>query len=109
VRIISWNLHFRRDAVVEAQGELLRELGPDLILPQEVNSGSAEILRRVAGADWLIWAADLRARASDDRPVRSGGVAIAGGGRPPVMSGYPQMSRSLNRSCWPRQPWMGSG
>jgi len=50
VRIISWNLHFRRDAVVEAQGELLRELGPDLILLQEVNSGSAEILRRAAGA-----------------------------------------------------------
>ena len=83
MRIISWNLHFRRAAVAEAQGELLRELRPDLILLQEVNPGSAEILWRAAGADWLICAADLRARTSDDRRVCSGGVAIAGRGKAP--------------------------
>jgi hypothetical protein len=41
------------------QGELLRKLGPDLILLQEVNLGSAEILRQAAGADWMfciVWA-----------------------------------------------------
>ena len=31
------------------QGELLRKLGPDLVLLQEVNLGSAEVLRQAAG------------------------------------------------------------
>jgi len=71
------------------QGELLRKLGPDLILLQEVNLGSAEVLRQAAGADWLICAADLRARAADDRPVRARGVAIAGRGPVPDRAWLP--------------------
>jgi hypothetical protein len=84
VRVASWNVAFRAGAVTQRQGELLRSLGPDLILLQEVNPGSAEILRRAAGADWLVRAIDLRAPAPDDRPVRSRGVAIGGRGRPPA-------------------------
>jgi hypothetical protein len=68
---------------------LLRELRPDLILLQEVNPGSAEVLRQAAGADWLICAANLRARAPEDRPVRSRGVAIAGHGQAPSRAWLP--------------------
>ena len=62
---------------VRRQRELLRKLGPDLILLQEVNLGSAEVLRQAASADWLVCDADVRARAADDRPVRARGVAIS--------------------------------
>ena len=72
---------FRGATTARRQGELLRELKPDLTLLQELNRGAAEILQRAAGADWLVCAADLRVRAADDRPVRSRGVAIAGHGR----------------------------
>jgi hypothetical protein len=68
---------------------LLRELRPDLILLQEVNPGSAEVLRRAAGADWLICAANLRMRAPDDRAVRSRGVATAGHGQAPSRAWLP--------------------
>jgi hypothetical protein len=72
---------FRGATTARRQGELLRELKPDLTLLQKLNRGAAEILQRAAGADWLVCAADLRVRAADDRPVRSRGVAIAGHGR----------------------------
>lgn len=78
VRVVSWNLNNRGITGARMQGELLRELKPDLMLLQEVNLGSAETLRQAAEADWLICAADLRQRAADDRPARSRGVAIAG-------------------------------
>lgn len=83
VRVVSWNLMFRSAAAARRQGELLRDLKPDLILLQEVNLRSAGTLRQAAGTDWLVCAADLRARAADDRPVRSRGVAIAGYGPAP--------------------------
>jgi endonuclease/exonuclease/phosphatase family metal-dependent hydrolase len=89
VRVASWNVAFRAGAAAQRQGELLCSLRPDLILLQEVNPGSAEILRRAAGADWLVRAIDLRAPAPDDRPVRSRGVAIAGRGRPPAHTWLP--------------------
>jgi hypothetical protein len=41
------------------------------------------VLRRAAGADWIVRAIDLRTAMPDDRPVRSRGVAIAGRGSPP--------------------------
>ena len=71
------------------QGELLRELSPDLMLLQEVNLGSAGTLRQAAGADWFICAADLRTRAAGDRPVRSRGVAIGGRGPGPRRTWLP--------------------
>ena len=83
VRVVSWNLIFRSAAVARRQGGLLRELKPDLALLQEVNLGAAGTLQQAAGADWLVCAADLRARAPDDRTVRSRGVAIAGYGPVP--------------------------
>jgi hypothetical protein len=90
VRVVSWNLMFRGAAGARRQGELLRRLGPDLMLLQEVNLGSAETLRQAAGADWLICAADLRVRAADDRPVRARGVAIAGRGPVPARAWLPR-------------------
>jgi endonuclease/exonuclease/phosphatase (EEP) superfamily protein YafD len=90
VRVVSWNLNFRAAGGASSQGVLLRDLGPDLILLQEVNLGSAEILRQAAGVDWLICAADLRVRSADDRPVRSRGVAIAGRGPAPRRAWVPE-------------------
>ena len=58
---------FRSATKARCQGQLLRELNPDLISPQEVNPGAAEALQRAAGAAWLICAVGLRARAPDDR------------------------------------------
>jgi hypothetical protein len=40
--------------MAERQGALLYELEPDLVLLQEVNPGSAEVLRRAADADWML-------------------------------------------------------
>jgi endonuclease/exonuclease/phosphatase family metal-dependent hydrolase len=63
------------------QGDLLRDLAPDLMLLQEVSPGSSEILREAAGADWMVRAIDLRT--PGDSAVRRRGVAIAGRGPPP--------------------------
>jgi hypothetical protein len=81
VRVVSWNLHFRAGAAAKQQGDLLRRLGPDLMLLQEVNCGSSEILCHAAGADWMVKAVDLTPK-PDDAPVRRRGVAIAGCGPP---------------------------
>ena len=42
MRVVSWNLNYRGVSKAGLQGELLRELKPDLILLQEVNLGSVE-------------------------------------------------------------------
>jgi Endonuclease/Exonuclease/phosphatase family len=89
LRVVSWNVNFRGAAAAQGQGELLRKLSPDLILLQEVNPGSAGILRNAAGADWMVCACHLRTPAPGDRPVRSRGVAIAGRGRPPARTWLP--------------------
>jgi hypothetical protein len=52
VRVVSWNLNFRGYKAAELQGGLLRELAPHLMLLQEVNPGSSEVLRKAAAADW---------------------------------------------------------
>lgn len=89
MRVVSWNVVFRGAAAAQRQGHLLRELGPDLLL-QEVNPGSAEVLRRAADASWLIRAVDLRIPRAGDRPVRRRGVAIAGSGTAPARSWLPE-------------------
>ena len=99
MRVGSWNVAFRATAAAQRQGHLLRELGPDLLLLQEVNPGSAEVLRRAAGASWLIRAVDLRIPRTGDRPVRRRGVAIAGLGPAPPALGCPRPSRCPNASC----------
>jgi endonuclease/exonuclease/phosphatase family metal-dependent hydrolase len=90
VRVVSWNLNFRGVGGARSEGALLRELDPDLILLQEVNLGSAGILRQTAGVDWLICAAELRVGSPDDRRVRSRGVAIAGRGPAPRRAWVPE-------------------
>lgn len=61
MRVVSWNVAFRSTPTAERQGALLYELEPDLVLLQEVNPDSAEVLCRAAGADWIVRAIDLRA------------------------------------------------
>jgi hypothetical protein len=52
-RVISWNLNWRM-GLARDQGRLLRELHPDIVILQEVNSMSAEALREAAGLAWMI-------------------------------------------------------
>jgi hypothetical protein len=83
MRVVSWNVAFRSPETAERQGDLLRELAPDLILLQEVNPRSSEVLCKAAGADWMVRAIDLCPPESDGLPTRRlVGVAIAGRGMP---------------------------
>jgi len=86
VRVVSWNIQFRRHKAAKRQGSLLRELAPDLMLLHELNPGSSAVLADAAGADWMVRAIDLRTPEPDDSPVRRHGVAIAGHGLPPCRS-----------------------
>jgi hypothetical protein len=99
VRVVSWNLNNRGPKAAQQQGGLLRKLAPDLMLLQEVNPGSSEVLCAAAGADWMIKAIDLRTPKPDDPPVRRRGVAIAGRGPRPgrwwLLDGIPQSERVL--------------
>jgi hypothetical protein len=80
MRVVSWNIAFRGPKAAKRQGDLLRKLAPDLMLLQEVNPGSSEVLAEAAGADWMVRAIDLRTPEPADPPVRRRGVAIAGHG-----------------------------
>lgn len=82
VRLVSWNINHRGRKKAERQGNLLRELAPHLMLLQEVNRDSSEVLRDAAGADWMVTGSDLRSPEPNDSPVRQRGVAIAGRGLP---------------------------
>ena len=73
VRVASWNVFFRSKVVAELQGELLRSLDVDLVMLQQLNPDSGDILRSAAGLDWLVRAVDLRVPHADDRPVRRRG------------------------------------
>jgi exonuclease III len=84
MRVVSWNIAFRGAKAAKWQGDLLRELAPDLMLLQEVNPGSSEVLRSAAGADWMVRAINLRTPRPDDSRRR--GVAIAGRGMHPHRS-----------------------
>jgi|SRR6516225_6422840 hypothetical protein len=130
VRVVSWNTNFPGRKTAKRQGDLLRELDPDLMLLQEVNPGSSEVLRDAAGADWMVRAIDLRTPEPDDLPVHRG-VAIAGRGLPlrrkwllgeieqserillieTQTEGTPfssELSRSARREVWNRQAAAGS-
>jgi len=99
VRVVSWNLHNRSRRAAKGQGDLLRELAPNLMLLQEVNPGSSEVLAEAAGADWMVRAIDLRTPVPNDAPVRRCGVAIAGRGLRPcrswLLGEIPQSERIL--------------
>jgi hypothetical protein len=79
VRVVSWNVAFRNNAAAQ-QGKLLQKLAPDLMLLQEINRSSIEILAEEAGADWLVPAVDLRVAELGESAALSRGVAIAGRG-----------------------------
>jgi hypothetical protein len=49
VQVVSWNVNFPGSKRAAREGAMLR---PALVLLQEVNPGSAEILRQAASADW---------------------------------------------------------
>jgi endonuclease/exonuclease/phosphatase family metal-dependent hydrolase len=82
MRVVSWNVAFRGRKTAKRQGDLLRKFAPNLILLQEVNPDSSEVLCDAAGADWIARAIDLRTSDPEDSPVRRRGVAIAGRGLP---------------------------
>ena len=48
MRVISWNVNWRT-GFARDQGQLLRELHCDIVILQEVNRKSTEILREAAG------------------------------------------------------------
>jgi exonuclease III len=99
VRVVSWNIAFRGREAAKRQGGLLRKRAPDLMLLQEVNPGSSEVLAEAAGADWMVRAIDLRTPVPNDSPVRWRGVAIAGHGLRPcrswLLGEIPQSERIL--------------
>jgi hypothetical protein len=80
MRVVSWNIAFSSPERAKRQGNLLRELHPDLMLLQEVNPGSSETLRDASGADWMVRAIGLRAPEPNNSRRRT--VAIAGRGLP---------------------------
>jgi hypothetical protein len=86
MRVVSWNLAFRGPKTAKRQGGLLRELAPDLMLLQELNPDSSDVLAAAAGADWIVRAIDLRTPRPGDSRVRRRGVAIAGHGPHPRRS-----------------------
>ena len=128
MRVVSWNIHFRGPEAAKRQGDLLRELAPDLMLLQEVNPDSSAVLTAAAGADWMVKAIDLPKPGNS--PVRRRGVAIAGHGLHPCRSwllgeieqserivfietqtaqGYRgELSRSARGDLWNRQAAAGS-
>jgi hypothetical protein len=82
-----------------APGAAVAQVGADLVLLQEVNPGSAEVLRRAAGADWLVCAVNHRV------PEPVDGQSGAAGSRSPVLArlrgayGCPRAYRFLSAFC----------
>ena len=61
-RIVSLNIPFRSSEVARRQGGFLAALKPNLVLLQEVNPRSSEVLAAEGGLDWLVRSVDLRQR-----------------------------------------------
>ena len=59
MRVVSWNVNFPGPRRAKRLGAVLHNDSPDLVLLQEVNPGSAEVLRQAAGVDWIIRADEL--------------------------------------------------
>jgi len=98
MRVVSWNVNFPGPRRAERLGAVLHNDSPDLVLLQEVNPGSAEVLRQAAGVDWIIRADEL------DPVVRGASVsshvvAVAGYGPCPrdatLIAGVPHPLRIL--------------
>ncbi len=85
MRVVSWNIANRVGDAARRQGEFLANLDPhpDLVMLQEVNRRSIELVTEHAGLDWVRLAVDVRVAETTDTPVRQRGVALAGSGQPP--------------------------
>lgn len=86
MRVVSWNLANRVGDAARRQGEFLAGLDPrpDVVMLQEVNRRSIDVVRERAELDWVCLAADIRVAEASDTPVRQRGVAVAGIGDAPV-------------------------
>jgi hypothetical protein len=76
------NVNFRARSGRAREGSLLRELRRALVLLQEVNPGSAGILQRACGADWMVRGDELPCAARGEAPARCHVAAVAGVGWP---------------------------
>lgn len=81
----------------------MRELAPHLMLLQEVNRSSSEILREAAGADWMVRAIDLRTQIPTTHPFAGAVLPSPAVGCPiPVVNGCSRVSGSPSGSCLSR-------
>lgn len=87
LRIATWNLNYRGRSVAPALGELLKRAGVDLVLLQEANPNSLELVREAAGLDWTVSAFDAGAP-TPVGPGRRRVAAIAGKGASPGGVGF---------------------
>ena len=69
-----------------ALGELLRREGVDVVLLQEANVSSLEVLRDAAGLDWAVTAYDAGAPYPGGRSGRGRVTAVAGRGDEPTLA-----------------------
>ena len=68
MRVVSWNVNFPGARRAERLGAVLHDDSPDLVLLQEVNPRSAEVLRQAAGVDWIVRADEAAAPRPRARP-----------------------------------------
>ncbi|SDL14645.1 hypothetical protein [Tessaracoccus oleiagri] len=54
MRVGSWNLNHRGRAATREQGALVRDRGVELLLVQEANPASLDVLVEAAGLDWVV-------------------------------------------------------
>ena len=102
VRVVSWNIANRVGDAARRQGEFLGALDPKprVVMLQEVNRRSIELVSAEAGFDWVQLAVDVRKPEPTDTPVRQRGVALAGNGPAPVdlaiLAGVPLPERTIH-------------
>lgn len=54
MRVGSWNLNHRGRAATREQGALVRDRGVELLLVQEANPASLDVLVEAAGLVWVV-------------------------------------------------------
>src|SRR5579859_2115204 len=89
LRVLSWNVHYLTGDAADREGDFLASLDPppDVLLLQEVNRRSAELLRRAAGLEWLRLAIELRQPNGNETPAHQRGVAIGARAAKPISFG----------------------
>ncbi len=102
MRVGSWNLNHRGRAATLEQGALVRERGVDLLLVQEANPASVEVLIEAAELDWVVTATGLAPGAPTvgRHPL----AAIAGRGQRPEEVGHLRGPSSPHRMVYATVP-----